>query len=188
MRNTQGSKSKSNRERGSTFHSAFGITAYLPLKLYFVHKKLDVNQSFVRRTTLTSERSLLPRALSLLCAALLLAGCSKPAGPVVLHKTVGDLAVTFTADPPPHIGDNSFRVLVADTVSSAPVGNANITVDPEMLSHIGTGTKTSGRSQGNGAYLLPVRLGIATRYDISLHIERPGKPAADVSFPIEAVQ
>ena len=125
-----------------------------------------------------------------LCAALFLAGCSKPAGPVVLHKIVGDLSVTFTADPPPHVGDNSFRVTVADTASPvpAPVGNANITVDPEMLSHIGTGTKTSGRSQGNGMYALPVRLGIATRYAISLHIERPGKPAADVSFPIEAVQ
>jgi len=121
-------------------------------------------------------------------AVLLLAGCSKPAAPVVLHKTVGDLSVTFTAAPPPHIGDNSFRVTVTDTALPASVGNANITVDPEMLSHIGTGTKTSGRSQGNGAYLLPVRLGIATRYDISLHIERPGKPAADVSFPIEAVQ
>lgn len=127
-----------------------------------------------------------------LCAVLSLAGCSKPAGPVVLHKTVDDLSVIFTADPPPHVGDNSFRVTVADTASlapaPAPVGNANITVDPEMLSHTGTGTKTSGRSQGNGIYALPVRLGIATRYAISLHIERPGKPAADVSFPIEAVQ
>ena len=130
-----------------------------------------------------SERSL----LSLLCF-LLLTGCSKPAPPAVLHKTVGDLAVTFTADLPPHIGDNSFRVTVADAASALPVGNANITVDPEMLSHIGTGTKTSGRSQGNGVYSLPVRLGIATRYDISLHIERPGKPAADVSFPLEAAQ
>ena len=119
---------------------------------------------------------------------LLLAGCSHPAPPVTAHKTVGDLAVSFTADPPPHVGDNTFRVAVADAVTQAPVGNANITADPQMLSQNGTGTKTSGRAQGNGVYLVPVRLGIATRYDISLHLERPGKPAADVSFPVEAAQ
>lgn len=130
---------------------------------------------------------MIPRSLRPLCL-LLLAGCSHPAPPVTAHKTVGDLAVSFTADPPPHVGDNSFRVAVADAETQAPVGNANITADPEMLSQNGTGTKTSGRSQGNGLYQVPVRLGISTRYDISLHIERPGKPAADVSFPIEAAQ
>ena len=127
-------------------------------------------------------------ARCLLCSLLFAAGCSKPAAPSAQHKTVGDLVISFTANPPPHVGDNSFQVTVADAASSAPVGNANITVDPEMLSHPGTGTKTSGRSQGNGVYLLPVRLGIATRYDVSLHIERPGKPATDASFPIEAAQ
>lgn len=119
---------------------------------------------------------------------LLLAGCSHPAPTVTAHKTVGDLAVSFTADPPPHVGDNSFRVSVADAETQAPVGNANITADPEMLSQSGTGTKTSGRSQGNGLYFIPVRLGVSTRYDITLHIERPGHPDADVSFPIEAAQ
>ena len=122
------------------------------------------------------------------CCVLLFAGCSHPAPPVTAHKTVGDLAVSFTADPAPHVGDNSFQVTVADAQTRSPVGNANITADPQMLSQNGTGTKTSGRSQGNGAYQIPVRLGIATRYDISLHIERPGKPTADVSFPVEAAQ
>ncbi len=130
-------------------------------------------------------------AQSALCFAattLLVAGCSHPVPAVTAHKIVGDLAVSFIADPAPHVGDNSFRVTVADAQTHAPVGNANITADPQMLSQNGTGTKTSGRSQGNGVYLLPVRLGIATRYDISLHIERPGKPGADVFFPIEAAQ
>jgi hypothetical protein len=124
----------------------------------------------------------------LLGAALLLTGCSHPAPPLASHKTVGDLAVTFAADPPPHAGDNMFSVTLADAVTQAPVGNANITANPEMLSHTGTGSPSSGRAQGNGLYLVPVRLGIATRYDISLHIERPGKPVADVSFPVDAVQ
>ncbi len=129
---------------------------------------------------------ILPRSFLLL--SFLLAGCSHPVLPVQAHKTIGDLAVSFTADPPPHVGDNSFKVTVADARTQAPVGTANITADPQMLSQIGTGTKTSGRSQGNGVYAIPVRLGIATRYDISLHIERPGRPAADVSFPVEAAQ
>ena len=124
-----------------------------------------------------------------LCAlALLLAGCSKPAPVGPAHKTVGDLAVTLAADPPPHLGDNTFSVTLADAVSQAPLGNANISAVPEMLSPHDVGSSTSGRSQGNGLYTIPVRLGIATRYDINLHIERPGKPAADVSFPIDAVQ
>ena len=127
--------------------------------------------------------------ISCLCgAALLLAGCSHPAPPALARKTVGDLAVSLTADPPPHTGDNMFSVTVADAATQAPVGNANITANPEMLSHSGTGSPSSGRAQGNGLYLVPVRLGVATRYDINLHIERPGKPAADISFPIDAVE
>lgn len=123
------------------------------------------------------------------CAVLLLvAGCSKPAAPITAHKTIGDLDVTLMASPPPHVGDNSFSVTLADAVTHAPVGNANITANPEMLSHSGTGGASSGRSQGNGLYLIPVRLGIATRYDINLHIERPGTPAAEVAFPVEAAQ
>ena len=123
-------------------------------------------------------------------SVLLLAGCSRPAPPPpsVARKTVGDLAVTLTADPPPHTGDNMFSVTLADAATQAPVGNANITANPEMLSHSGTGSPSSGRAQGNGLYQIPIRLGIATRYDISLHIERPGQPAADVSFPMEAAQ
>jgi len=120
-------------------------------------------------------------------AALLLTGCSKPP-PAVAHKTVGDLTVTLTASSPPHVGDNTFSVTLADAVTHAPVGNANITANPEMLSHNGTGSPSSGRSQGNGLYQVPIRLGIATRYDINLHIERPSTPAADVSFPVEAAQ
>ena len=128
------------------------------------------------------------RVFCLCAAALLLTGCSKPQAPSPARKTVGDLAVTLTASPPPHTGDNSFTVTLADAITLAPIGNANITANPEMLSHTGTGSLSSGRSEGNGLYMIPVRLGIATRYDISLHIERPGKPAADVSFPIEAAQ
>ncbi len=128
------------------------------------------------------------KLFSVCLAALLLAGCSQPVPPAVAHKTIGDLAVTLTASSPPHVGDNTFSVTLADAVTHSPIGNANITANPEMLSHSGTGSPSSGRSQGNGLYQIPVRFGVATRYDISLHIERPGSPAAEVSFPVEAAQ
>ncbi len=119
---------------------------------------------------------------------LLLVGCSHPAAPATAHKTVGDLVVTFTSDPPPHTGDNMFTVTLADAGTQTPIGSANLSATPEMLSHVGTGSQTSGRASGGGLYKVPVRLGVATRYDIALHVERAGKPAADVSFPIEAAR
>ena len=75
-----------------------------------------------------------------------------------------------------------------DTTHKAPIGNANITATPEMLSPHLPGASTSGRAQGNGVYNVPIRLGIATRYNIALHIERTGLPPTEVSFPVEAVQ
>ncbi|MGI4789317.1 MAG: hypothetical protein ACRYFS_10770 [Janthinobacterium lividum] len=129
------------------------------------------------------------RSLYLCAVALLLTGCSHPAPTAAVSwKTVGDLAVSLTVSPPAHMGDNMFSVTLADSATQLPIGNANMTAVPEMLSPQGTGSSSSGRSQGNGLYLIPIRLGIATRYDINLHIERSGKPAADVSFPVDAVQ
>ena len=123
-----------------------------------------------------------------LCFVLLLAGCSKPAPPAVAHKGVGDLSVTLTAGSPPHIGDNTFSVTLVNSYTQAPIENAGITATPEMLSRSGAGSPSHGQPQGNGLYQVPIRLGVATRYDINLHIERPGSPAADVSFPVKASQ
>ena len=79
-------------------------------------------------------------------------------------------------------------VTLTDAATAGPVGNANITATPEMLSPRLPGASTTGRSQGNGLYTIPVRLGVASRYSIALKIERPGKAAAEVSFPVEASQ
>ncbi len=120
---------------------------------------------------------------------LLLVGCSRPNAPAAPPTQIADgMDITLTASPPAHTGDNTFVVTLADDATKAPIGNANINATPEMLSPRLPGTSTSGRAQGNGVYNLPVRLGIATRYNIALHIERPGQPATEVSFPVEAVQ
>ena len=121
--------------------------------------------------------------------AVTLAGCSRPSAPAApASQTVGGLTITLTASPPPHTGDNTFVVTIRDAATQAPVGNANVTATPEMLSPRLPGTPTSGRSQGNGVYNVPVRLGVATNYNVALHVERTGQPAADVSFPIEAAE
>ena len=131
-----------------------------------------------------------PAAASVsLALALALAGCSRSAAPSVpLPLTAGSTTVTLTSGSLAHTGDNTLTVTLADAATGAPVGNANITATPEMLSPRLPGASTTGRSQGNGLYTIPVRLGVASRYNIVLKIERPGKAAAEVSFPVEAAQ
>ena len=128
-------------------------------------------------------------SLAAFALAAALSGCSRPSAPAAPPtQTVGGMAITLSASPPPHTGDNTFVVALKDALSGMPIGNANLTATPQMLSPQMPGAPTSGRAQGNGTYNVPVRLGVATRYDITLHVERTGHPAADVSFPVEAAQ
>lgn len=121
--------------------------------------------------------------------AVILSGCSRPASPPAsVSQTAAGMVVTLTTSPPAHTGDNTFVVTLADAQTQVPIGNANITVTPEMLSPRLPGSPTSGRAQGNGVYNLPVRLGIATQYSIDLKIARPGQAETEVSFPVEAAQ
>ncbi len=135
----------------------------------------------------------MPRSVvSLALAAILvsaLTGCSRTAAPVPLPpQTVGSTTVTLTSGSLAHTGDNTLTLTLADAATGMPVGNANITATPEMLSPRLPGSSTTGRTQGNGLYTIPVRLGVASRYNITLKIERPGKAAAEASFMVEASQ
>jgi hypothetical protein len=130
----------------------------------------------------------LPPRLAAL-ALLALAGCSRPAALATPpRETAGGLVVTLTSGPAMHTGDDTAAVTLADAATGAPVGNANITASPDMRAPAMKGVSVSGRAQGNGLYNIPVRLAVATRYRLSLHIERPGHAAADVAFPVEAFQ
>ena len=130
----------------------------------------------------------MPKYITVSLFALLLTGCSHPAGPppAPLTKTNGGVSVTLTSTLMPHTGDNTLTVRVVDAQTQAPVGNANLTASPEMQAPRTPGAVTSGRAQGDGVYTIPVRLAIASRYDIALKIERPGLPPAEVKFPLEA--
>ena len=118
----------------------------------------------------------------------MLTGCSHPSPPVApQHQDVAGMIVTLLTNNL-HTGDNTLSVTLTEDATQGPIPNANITAKANMLSPKLPGIEVSGRAQGNGLYNIPVRLGIATRYNFALHIERTGQPAANVSFPVEAAQ
>jgi len=119
---------------------------------------------------------------------LLLTGCVRtPILPPVTQQTNAGMTVALTSSSP-HTGDNTVSIMVTDASTKSPVGNANVAATAEMVSPRLPGTKVSGRAQGNGLYNIPLRLGVATRYNLTLHIQRPGQPTATVVFPIEAAE
>jgi hypothetical protein len=125
-----------------------------------------------------------------LLALVLVSGCNRPAPTPAKPsaQTAGGMTITLTTLPsPPHSGDDTLVVTLNDAQTNMPVGNANVTATATMLAPRTSGAAVSGRSQGNGVYNVPVQLGIATRYEVKLHIERTGQPPVDVLFPIEAV-
>jgi hypothetical protein len=128
------------------------------------------------------------RFLCMSTVMFLLAGCSHPISSAAPQQTTDGLLVTLTSGAAAHTGDNTLTFTLADAATGAPVGNANITATPDMRSPVMRGVNTSGRAQGNGLYNIPVRLAVATKYSLLLHIERPGHAAADFAFPLEADQ
>ncbi len=122
---------------------------------------------------------------------MLAAGCAHPAAPPAasLAQTQDGLRVSLSTVPaPPHTGDDTLLLTLTDVATGAPVGNANVTASAEALAPRLPGALVSGRAQGNGAYQVPVRLSIATRYAVQVQIERPGRAPASFTFPLEAAQ
>jgi len=118
-----------------------------------------------------------------------LAGCTRTAPSSALSaQVVRGVRITLNTVPPPHVGDNALQITLADATTGAPIGNANLTATATMISPRILGSSSSGRAQGNGAYQLPVRFGIATRYELNLHVQRPGQPGIDAVIPVDAVQ
>lgn len=120
---------------------------------------------------------------------LLLTGCVRtpPVLPPVTQQTNAGMTVALTSSSP-HTGDNTISIMVTDASTKSPVGNANVAATAEMVSPRLPGTSVSGRAQGNGLYNIPMRFGVATRYNLTLHILRPGQATATVVFPIEAAE
>jgi hypothetical protein len=149
----------------------------------------DVNFSWkVLRSA--ESRFLLWKAGLLAVAALAAAGCSHPTNQKTIQTQQNSgLTVTMTTVPsPPHSGDDTIDLDVTTTATGLPLEGANITATADMLAPKIAGSQVSGRSRGNGRYEVPVRLGIAAKYDVHVQIVQQGQAPVDFVFPIEAWQ
>jgi hypothetical protein len=124
-----------------------------------------------------------------------LAGCSHPpSAPAVQTQTDEGITVMMSVSPgppntgPPHSGDDTIHLLVINAANDRPVDDANVTVSADMTAPRLAGQDVSGRSQGVGHYDAPVTLGVATKYDIHVRVQRARQSPADFVFPIEAWQ
>jgi len=130
-------------------------------------------------------------AVAIFAAAVVLglAGCSAAPATTNVTTVVDGLTINVTSDPPePHTGDNNLEVTIRDVKSGMPVVDANVAGTVVMTAPRLTGVTQTGRSKGNGLYEIPTVYATATTYDISIQVERPGHPAADVNLSLEAAQ
>jgi len=123
------------------------------------------------------------------------AGCSHPTGQKTIQtQTVSGISVTMTnegstsVEAPPHSGDNVVVLDITDTATGQALNGANITATADMLAPRIAGQAVSGRSKGRGRYEVPIRLGIAAKYDLRVDVTPRGKSTVNFVFPIEAWQ
>jgi hypothetical protein len=83
------------------------------------------------------------------------------------------------------VGDNTLTVELRDDKTNAPIGDANVTAAPAS-DLVGQQRGESGRSQGNGIYLVPIRFGVPDKYTVIVTIDRPGRSETSAQFSITA--
>jgi hypothetical protein len=123
----------------------------------------------------------------ILLPALAICGCSPRASKVGTQVSDSNgVKIELTAYPDPAIaGANTFYVHVTDDDTGQPVVNANVTISAynELA---GGGDRESGRSQGDGTYMVPIKLGIPDRYNLDVEVQRPGHDDSDTTFTVDA--
>jgi hypothetical protein len=114
-----------------------------------------------------------------------LLGCSQKAAKVGLKAQESNgVRIYISSDPDPlQTGDNTLIVKLMDIATNEPVVNANVTVSAynELA---GGGDRESGRSQGDGQYNVPVKLGIPDSYRLDVQVQRPSQPDSDATFSV----
>jgi hypothetical protein len=128
---------------------------------------------------------MLNRAVVFVLLTALLTGCSPKVAKVGTVAAISNgVRIELTASPdPPVAGDNTFVIRLADSTTGAPIVNANVTISAynELA---GGGDRESGRSQGDGSYNVPIKLGIPDTYKLNVQVQRPGHDDADTQFSI----
>lgn len=122
---------------------------------------------------------------------LLLTGCARRPPPTAAPtvQTQGDLRAALATEPsPPHTGDDTLIITLANPTTNQPIGDANLTALTVSQSPRLPGVPTTGRAQGNGVYNIPVRFAIASAYRVELTVQRVGRAPVTFSFPLDVPQ
>ena len=104
----------------------------------------------------------------------------------MIEKKVGNLRLAFSTEPsPPRMGENRIQVTVNDAAGE-PVSNAKVQLTftmpmPGMVP--ATVSMAAGKS---GRYEAKVNLGMAGQWDLTIVIQRPGKPEMKETFSVMA--
>jgi hypothetical protein len=121
------------------------------------------------------------------CLAALLSGCSSEGTKVGVKAAESNgVRIEMTTSPDPmQAGDNVVMIHLTDMSSGQPVVDANVTISA-FNELAGGGDRESGRSQGNGDYNVPIKLGIPDKYNLDIEVQRPGEQDSDATFTINA--
>jgi hypothetical protein len=147
--------------------------------------------------TICSARIGFAAALAIAC--LMLAGCSsRVTGPQRQVRDVGGMLIEVSVRPGlpqdsasaatstgAQVGDDTLVITLHDEKSNAVIPDANVSAAPST-SLVGSQRAESGRSQGNGVYLVPIRFAVPDTYTILVTVDRPAKSETSAQFTITA--
>ena len=137
--------------------------------------------------------------VALLAACLIGSGCSdRVTGPqrqvrdedgmliaVSIRPGLPQDAGSASPDGGAQVGDDTLTVELHDDKTNAPIGDANVSAAPSN-DLVGQQQAESGRAQGNGIYLVPIRFGVPDTYTILVTVDRTARSEASAQFQITA--
>jgi hypothetical protein len=143
--------------------------------------------SAVRQSTLI--------AVCIFLACVMASGCSsRVTGPQTQTRDVDGMLVQAAIRPglpqdaaaaasgaDAQTGDNTLTVTLRDDKTNAVIPDANVSAAPTNTL-VGQQRTESGRSQGNGVYLVPIRFAVADTYTVLVTIDRTAKPESSAQF------
>ena len=140
------------------------------------------------KPSMQTSRAQFVAAFALLTGLLALGGCAKrPSAPQRQMREEDGMVVSLTARPGlpqdtgsatsgsgAQTGDNTLIVTLVDNRTGAPIPDANVSAYASTQL-TGQQRAESGRAQGNGLYLIPIRFGVPDTYKVIVDVQRPGR-------------
>jgi hypothetical protein len=137
--------------------------------------------------------------VAILTACFILAGCSSRVnGPQTQVRDVDGMLIQVSVRPGlpqdagstdpnagAQVGDNTLTVTLQDDKTNAVIPDANVSAAPST-SLVDRQMAESGRSQGNGVYLVPIRFAVPDTYTVVVTVDRTAKFESEAQFTITA--